>query len=318
MEPKKRSYRNAVIAFGIVAILLAAALLFIVLFSPDLHSFSPSPTPTSDPNATIKQYVAYVLSLINADRQANGLGNVTLSNVDSAQQHADDMLAKSYFSHWGLNGYKPYMRYTLAGGMGAVEENCAWEGVSGLFGIDVKSALKELELAMMNDDAASNWGHKENILNPTHNRVSIGVSYDQNRVYLVQDFEDDYVSWEQLAFINGTVTLKGTMTIQRAIQQVAIYYDNPQPLTKAQIEESPYNDGYNPGTYVGSVLPPNYQVTSGITIQASNWSQNRNSFQVSFQMDKAIATHQSGVYTLYLLTGSSTTDSLLSYSIFVE
>ena len=55
----------------------------------------------------------------------NGLTNVTLSAIDSAQLHAENLLDNNYFSHWDLNGYKPYMRYTLAGGSGSVSENCA-------------------------------------------------------------------------------------------------------------------------------------------------------------------------------------------------
>ena len=64
--------------------------------------------------------VNYALSLINSDRQSKGLQNVTLSDVDSGQRHADEMLAYHFLSHWDTKGFKPYMRYTLEGGKGAV------------------------------------------------------------------------------------------------------------------------------------------------------------------------------------------------------
>jgi uncharacterized protein YkwD len=281
-----------------------------------------SPAPNTTPSETVKheELVDYALSLINSDRQANELPNVTLSSVDSGQRQANDMLANQFFSHWDTNGYKPYMRYTLAGGKGAVAENCAWQGLTGnIFSINVKSALKDMEWSMMYDDASSNWGHRDNILDPRHNKVSIGVAYDNHNVYLVQDFENDYVSWDVLSVDNNQVTLKGTeQGKQSNITQIAIFYDNPIPLTPSQLEQSQYRDGYDAGTYVGSVLPPNWQATGGITITADSWTQNGNNFQISFSLSQAVAAFSKGVYTLYLETGSSTADALLTYSIWIS
>jgi len=230
------------------------------------------------------------------------------------------MLANDFFSHWDTNGYKPYMRYTLAGGQGAVAENCAWEGLTGnIFGIDVKSALKELEWSMMYDDASSNWGHRDNILNPLHNRVSIGVAYDNHNVYLVQDFEDDYISWNILNVANDQVAIDGTIQGQQSdIEQIAIFYDNPTPLTPSQLEQAPYQGGYDAGTYVGLALPPKWQATNGITITADSWTQSGNDFQISFSLSQAVAAFGKGVYTLYLETGSSTADALLTYSVWIN
>ena len=76
------------------------------------------------PNFTSYDY--YVLSLINKDRNQYGLGNVTLSSTSSGQQHTQSMLNYHYFSHWDIYGLKPYMRYTLLGGLGAVSENIAF------------------------------------------------------------------------------------------------------------------------------------------------------------------------------------------------
>ena len=192
--------------------------------------------------------------MINSDRQANGLQNVTLSSIDSAQLHAEDMLKNGYVSHWDMNGYKPYMRYTLAGGQGAVAENIAWQGETGnSVGIDVESALKDMEYSMMYNDSASNWGHRDNILNPLHNEVSIGIAYDNNNVYFVEDFINDYISWNQLSVNGNEVTMQGTIQTQPSnIKQIGIFYDNPSPLTVNQLEQAPYQDGYDAGTYVGS------------------------------------------------------------------
>jgi uncharacterized protein YkwD len=276
-------------------------------------------TPSVPPDSQI-ELLQYALSLINSDRQAVGLQNVSLSIIDSGQIHADNLLRNGYLSHWDIQGYKPYMRYTLAGGEGAVSENCAWQGVTGnIFPIDVKSFLRDMEYSMMYDDASSNWGHRDNILTATHNKVSIGVAYDNHNAYLVQDFEDDYVIWNTLSFNIKQVTMKGIIQKQGLnIQNVAIFYDNPTNLTVIQLENSPYNDGYDPGTYVGMALPPNWQATGAITITADTWNIAADSFQISFSLSQAISAYGKGVYTLYLETGSSTADSLTTYSIWIN
>jgi uncharacterized protein YkwD len=296
--------------------------------SPSPSTTSPVPTVTppyasTSPDTTPSQIVRheelvdYVLSLINSDRQSNGLQNVTLSIIDCGQRHADDMLANQFFSHWDTNGYKPYMRYTLASGKGAVSENVAWLYNSG--GLDPVKAIERLEYDMMYDDASSNWGHRDNILNPLHNSVSIGIAYDNYNVYLVQDFENDYVSWNVLSVNDNQVTLHGTEQGEQSdIQQIAIFYDNPTPLTSSQLEQAQYQDGYDAGTYVGLTLPPNWHATEGITITADSWTQSGNNFQISFSLSQAVAAFSKGVYTLYLETGSSTDDALLTYSIWIN
>lgn len=312
-QPEKKSRKKATLAAITILIVVTA------VASAVFIAFNKQNNQSSTSTESYSSLVNYAVELINIDRQAAGLQNVTLSSVNSAQTHADDMLANGYFSHWDMNGYKPPVRYTLAGGKGAVEENMAWQQVTGVFtSIDVKSTLKDLEHSMMYDDASSDWAHKDNILNPNHNKVSIGIATDSHNVYLVQDFEDDYVSWSQLSYTNGVVTMEGTLQKQATIQQVAIFYDNATSLTASQLGQAPYNSGYNPGTFVGLVLPSGYVSEGGITIGATTWVQDGTSFDVSFPMNQAIDVYSQGVYTLYLETGSSTTDSLITYSIIIK
>ena len=297
--------------------------------SPTITQSTSSLTPTVAPSATSsaqnqETLVNYAISLINSDRQQYGLQNVTLSSINSGQLHAEDMLKNGYFSHWDTNGYKPYMRYTLAGGNGAIAENCAWQWESGsLFDIDAKSTLKDLEWSMMYDDAASNWGHKDNILNPLHNKVSIGIAYDSHKVYLVQDFEDDYVEWNVLSFSNNQVTMQGTITqTNLTLSQVGINYDKVANLTVQHLSNSPYQDGYDSGTYVGMVVTPpptgSYysQPEKGIMIIATTWSQTGQNFDIAFDLSSASAQSGSGVYTLYLWTDNNS--YLTTYSVWIE
>ncbi len=340
---KERNY--AIVA----ALVLAFILLAFFLYYPKL--LSPSTTPSPYPNTSITQtsspsssltplntsspsasnspnttpnptqagdqdLVNYALSLINADRQQNGVENVTLSSIDSGQRHADDMLKNHYFSHWDINSYKPYVRYTLAGGKGAVDENIA--ATIGYYS-DLKKAIANNEYQMMHDDAEWNWGHRDNIINSLHNKVSIGIAYDSNNIYFVEDFESDYIAWTVLNVSSDQVALQGTIQKQGSstIQSVAIFYDNLTTLTPAQVEFAPYNGTYDPGTYVGLVLPPGWQAPGAITITADNWNQNGGDFQISFSLSKATSAYGKGVYTLYVELGSSTADALTNYSIFI-
>jgi uncharacterized protein YkwD len=324
-------------ALAIVAIFSIALLLFVFLQNPVTLppvTFPVSSPDSTEPNATepevnnqnetapdsgsttnsSDELVNYALMLINNDRQSNGLENVTLSNINSAQIHADNMLKHSFFSHWDLNGCKPYMRYTLAGGEGSVSENCAWMYSSGF--IDPKEALEDLQWNMMNDDADFDWGHRKNILDAFHNKVSIGVSYNDTAVCLVQDFEDDYVSWDTLTVSDNEVIMEGTMTEQNSsILQVAIYYDNPIPLTVEQLMNPPFQGSYTMGTFVGMALPSGWEAVEGITITAQVWTQDGQNFEIRFDLSAALTSYGEGVYTLLLWTEDS---YLTTYSVWYE
>ncbi len=222
------------------------------------------------------------------------------------------MLKNDYFSHWGTDGSKPYMRYTSAGGKGAVAENIAayTQGRPS----DLGAGLKDLENGMMYNDAGSNWGHRDNILNPLHNEVSIGISYDSNHLYFVEDFINDYVQWSTFTVIQNQVSLAGTISKQMTLSEVNIFYESwPINLTKYQLDNSPYNGAYTQGTFVGMALPPNYQSQQGITITAQTWVQSGLTFQIEFDISQAFNLYGKGVYTIYLQTSSQ--DFLTTYSI---
>ena len=88
---------------------------------------TPTPTliPTPHPSPSMR-YVAekqYMLQLINQARTAEGLSPVVLGDNDAAQLHAEASLENCFSSHWGVDGLKPYMRYSLAGGYQSNAEN---------------------------------------------------------------------------------------------------------------------------------------------------------------------------------------------------
>ena len=265
----------------------------------------------------------YALGLINQDRQANGESPVTLSSVPSGQQHADSMAYYGYFSHWDTQGYKPYMRYTLLGGTGGVAENggldyCTYSPANSSLVTPtscdtqtIENGIANSEWGMMNNDelCCSN-GHRDNILNPLHNRVSIGIAYNSstNAIYFVEDFEDDYTSFHAPYYSSGLVTLSGTTTIGINVEEVMVTYDPmPTSLTPAQLSASPYNDGYQSGSSLGAVFAPCPQGYTcspttndgGVAVYATTWSLGSNAFEIQFNPSRFFA-QGSGVYTLYL------------------
>ena len=175
---------------------------------------------------------------------------------------------------------------------------------------------------MMYNDSHADWGHRDNILNPFHNKVSIGISYNDTALYFVQDFEDDYVPWETLNVSNNEVIMKGAILKQEShIQQVAIYYDNPMPPTTQQLGNPPYDSGYAGGIYVGMVVSPppsgsEYsQPKEGILIIANSWSETGQDFNINFDLSAAFARCGKGIYTLYLWTDSN---YLTTHSVWYE
>lgn len=255
----------------------------------------------------------YALQLINNDRAKYGLAPVTLSNEPSAQQHADNMLANNYFSHWDLYGMKPYMRYTLLGGNGSVTENVAYEyasecGVMGCTGtINANQSLQKMEYNMMyNDSACCNNGHRDNILNPYHNQVSIGVAYNSSTIYFVEDFINNYISWSgntPAYGSNGEVYLEGSIQPGYSLSQVSVSYDPPvQNLTRQTVPAGPYSYGTEVAGVVGSPL---YYYQNISTIVADTYSNSGNDFAVDFNIRNLIKRYGAGEYTVMLLLNDS-------------
>lgn len=271
---------------------------------------------------------AFAVSTINSDREAFGLSPVTLGNNSVSQQHADSMFYFGYFSHYDTQGYKPYMRYTLLGGRGAVEENIAYISWSTphYFNVSaVETGLAALEHSMMyNDSLCCQNGHRENILNALHNRVSIGVAYNSTRLYYVQDFESYYIDLNFSVSSDYQVTMSGlSLNSTLALRQVAVFYDStPVAETASQLDSGPGE--YDAGTLLGLVFPPCSFVCpvsdGGITVYATAWENSTSLVSITFSLDQFIQQSATGpgVYTLYLLTGDDTNSAITSISVFVN
>ncbi len=276
-------------------------------------------------NSTQLEY--YALSLINQDRQKYGLQNVTLSSEPSAQQHSSSMLYYNYFSHWDTYGMKPYMRYTLLGGTGGVSENIAYQSSSkcsllGCIGtIDPQSALNAMEYSMMyNDSACCNNGHRDNILNPYHNQVSIGIAYNASKIYFSEDFINDYINWSNSpGFASGLVYLHGTLLDGYKIAQIEVSYDpQVQNMSIAQLDNT---SDYGYGNAVAGVVSNPYSYFPGLdTIVANQYTTSKNNFMISFNIGNLTRKYGAGEYTAEVWLEAPNQSTFLgnTYTVFIN
>jgi uncharacterized protein YkwD len=276
-----------------------------------------------------------MLSLINKDRQTAGIPPVVLAYNAAAHKHAQDMFDNYYCSHWGTNGLKPYMRYTLEGGLNFEGENSAYSGwynssdnPNNYQSIDVREEIAALQNAMMNDDAASNWAHRNTMLNKSFTKVSLGIVYDDKRLALVQQFEGGYLEFYSPPSIsNGTLSLLGrVLSTDIKINNISIAYDPaPQKLTHNQLTgDATYTDGYSLGERLNYVIPPppagqTYSNLSPAAIIAGKWEVNdKGQFSIKGNINASLV-KGNGVYTIVIvaiINGESV--NLTKYSIIVE
>jgi hypothetical protein len=268
-----------------------------------------------------EELVQHVLDRINKDRTAFGLPPVELSSNQAAQIHAEDVFRNRQISHWMTNGEKPYMTYTQYDGEGSVQQNVAIAGFSPeqyeqcvtdilveCEKVEPLSTIEQLQYEMMyNDKECCNDGHKNNILNPRHTHVSIGIVYDQH-YGLDIDAEDSEIE------ISGTL-------LDGQLDQIAIYYD--ELPSRAAYEQNKDLLSYSAGELVAVVvkpLPPGYYYESlqGYNlIEADRWTEQSDTVNVMF--DLADAVDKDGTYTLFALVkdGEEMFD-VTSYSVFVN
>jgi uncharacterized protein YkwD len=277
--------------------------------------------------------VSYVLTVINQDRSTNSAAPVTLDYNRAAQQHADSMLYYGYFSHFDTQGYKPYTRYTLLGGLGADFENVAYIAYprTHFTSTDsVEQAISTLEHSMMyNDSSCCSNGHRYNILNSLHNKVSLGVAYNGTTVLFDEEFENVYIDLNFSVSSSASsdpyyVTMTGTpiLSAPRPSAIFVTFDSTPAPESPSALNNGPRE--YGAGTFTGGVLPNQLgipgtcnQFSGAITVCADTWTFDSNRMDISFSLRPFINQYGQGVYTIYLVTGSNTNTALTTISVFV-
>ena len=203
----------------------------------------PTPKTLSPPDQRHLQYKAYMLELINAERRNAGVPLITLGANLTAQLHAEISLANCFSGHWGVDGLKPYMRYSLAGGYQTINENASGSDYCIKESDRYRSLGSiEAEIRKMMDGWMNSPGHRRNILDKWHRKVNIGLAWDRYNIVGYQHFEGDYVEYAQLPDItNRTLTISGRATNGLRFSSkeqlgLQIYYDPPpRSLTVGQV-----------------------------------------------------------------------------------
>jgi uncharacterized protein YkwD len=336
--PPKKSAAGKVAGGAIVVVIAVALFLVVPALMGTMGQQTDNPVirilqPQGLEPVTVPrdELVQHALDKINKDRADFGLPPVELSSNQAAQAHAEDVFQTKQISHWMTNGEKPYMTYTRYGGEGSVQQNVAIAGFSAAQYQECKtsilvdcerieplSTIEELEYEMMyKDKECCNDGHRDNILDPRHTHVSIGIVYDEYYLALVQNFENNYGL--DVFVNNGQVRITGELP-EGELEQVSIYYDEmPDEET---YEQNKQLLSYSTGELVAIAvkpLPPGYyyETPEGYSlIQANRWGEG-GSVNVMFNLAPAV--EEDGVYTLFAVVkdGEETFDAT-SYAVFVD
>jgi uncharacterized protein YkwD len=171
------------------------------------------PTPADQPPMEApagpmnrKDAERYILSLINQDRKAAGLGAVAWDETaaEAGRRHAADMTTNGFTGHLGTDGSVPEQRYTEAGGQDFSMENasCFANAKKRVLDPDPRftaKGLEEIEKAFM-DETPPFDGHRKNILAPAHTAVGVGLVQPTgvDSPCMAQEFVDHYGSFEAL------------------------------------------------------------------------------------------------------------------------
>jgi uncharacterized protein YkwD len=130
----------------------------------------------SGSGAALSAQEQQALTLLNNDRAKYGLSALKANNKlnQLAEDYAEDMIARGFFSHNNPEGQTPFDRMRAAG----VSYRTAGENLA------INSNVTAAETAFMNSS-----GHRANILNSAFTEVGIGVVQNSSgQVYVVQEF----------------------------------------------------------------------------------------------------------------------------------
>jgi uncharacterized protein YkwD len=154
-----------------------------------------------DDNEALKLKITQ-LEIINISRKKYGAPPVRLDILASrvANKMAKEAGDNEYLGHWNMAGEEPYLRYAFAGGYDHVSENAYGEWSTGNY----NESPQTIGLMMKNghgkfmSERAPNDGHKENIIEKSHNFVGIGFSLTGKQFRYYEEFIDRYLEFENI------------------------------------------------------------------------------------------------------------------------
>jgi len=166
---------------------------------------SPIPTPTSTPTITSQPNTTDIEVAIfiytNIERRNHGVEELIwdeqLSEI--ARAHSRDMVQNDFFSHVNLEGEDPTARakrygYPLRKELGGgwyregIAENIGAMPTGNVLGVGYVSNDADSIAKAQVESWMSSSGHRSNILDPSYNRLGVGVAYDGLYYISTQNF----------------------------------------------------------------------------------------------------------------------------------
>ena len=221
----------------------------------------PSDSATSPPRLRNQAEKRHMLELINEARVSNGVAPVTMGTNNVAQIQADQLLNDCVLSHWGTDGLKPYMRYSLAGGYQVNGENISRHNECGLTDTWLSWNAEPTEMVT---DTVEGWldspGHRETMLYPSYSKVNIGLAWDRNTFKAVQHFEGDFVTFILMPAIqDAELSMAGYLNRghefhgRHPLMALIVYDQEPRRLTKEHLAQT---SCYSHGEIIAVLIPP--------------------------------------------------------------
>jgi hypothetical protein len=289
----------------------------------------------------IADLVQYTLNKINEDRSRFNLSPVQLSRNPAAQIQAENILKARHIGHWTTDGMKPYMLYSAYNGSGGVSQNVAAES-NYRHTINLYRAIDAAEWSMMyNDSLCCKDLHRQDILYKYHTHASIGIAYDEDYFAMVQNFENNYIHFNEPFIHNNDVRrvqisgqLLSRFSSDISLYGLDIYYD--ETPSHAQYEKHKDDKSYEFGKLMGFVFSPmdfnewfeylrskiysaiGISLSSYSPLPADKWYVDNKSIDIKFDISPILK--KEGVYTvvLYLQDKEKNLFPATSYSIFVN
>lgn len=197
----------------------------------------------SAPTDVLRDLRLRLVEEINRDRQAAGLQPVEYSEELSmaADAHCREMLRENYVSHWNRAGWKPYMRYSLAGIHDYTSENI-WS----LWKSDLDTSRDELWKQLLAGhrsfmaERPPDDGHRQSILSPRHTHVGIGLFFERQGLRFMEVFGARYARLKPLparATLQDKLKLEGKISGKNLVLfGLAIYYEAlPEPMSREEL-----------------------------------------------------------------------------------
>ena len=222
---------------------------------------SPGDFTTEPPRLRNQSEKIYMLELINEARAEAGVPPVVMGTNPIAQIHAENLLRDCTLSHWGVDGLKPYMRYSLAGGYQMNKENLTTSNECDLLytWLQWNDAPDEMVREAVQSLLLSPT-HEETMLNPAFHQVSLGLAWDWHVFKSVQVFEGDHVELTELPVIaDGKLNFAGRFKedhnfLGAESANIHIFYDpRPQTLTQGQLVRT---SCYSLGKMIAKIQTP--------------------------------------------------------------